>query len=232
MTSLRNERTMYRPPGAKILEPPHELRNGFFFEVHEGLRVFLRPVLPEDRDPLTEGFAGLSQRSRYYRFFACRNHLTDRELHYFTEVDQLNHIAWIAFDTSRPRMHSLGLCRFIRDKNDATAAEFAVTVVDAYQHQGLGTILLAVLFLRAEAVGIHRLRACVLPENLVVIRWLRSLGVDTPCQKEYLELELKTGLDRSKKPGTPSWDKFVHLLAAIRQAAPAALLNACDTEGV
>jgi len=150
----------------------------------------------------------------------------DKELRYFTEVDQVNHVAWGAFDTMSPEMHGLGLGRFIRDEKDATVAEFAVTVIDAYQHQGLGTVLLAILFLRAEAVGIHRLRACILPENLITIRWLHGLGAETLGNQDYFELELRVGLELGVKARTPSREKFDHLLAALRGAAPAALLDA------
>lgn len=202
-----------------------ELTNGFFFQVHEGMRIFLGPILPEDRWRLAQGFAGLSPESRYYRFFSCRRRLTEKELLDITEVDQVSHVAWGAFDTVNAGMPALGLGRFFRDEEDTTAAELTMTVVDAHQHQGLGTILLAVLVLRAEAVGVDRLRAYILPENLIAIRWLHGLGAETLSKQEYFELELRIGPESGAKARTPSRVKFDRLLEAIRGIAPAALLD-------
>ncbi len=52
----------------------------------------------------------------------------------------------------------MGLGRFVREADDPTTAEAAVVVLDALQKRGLGTLLFAVLALRAEAVGVQTLR--------------------------------------------------------------------------
>lgn len=206
---------------AQMAEPPgHSLtNNGFSFQVHEGLQVLLRPIRADDRWRVAQGFAALSQESRQFRMFSAVGRLTEKELHYFTEVDQVNHVAWGAFETQTPQQHALGLARFIRYQADPTAAELAVTVLDAYQHQGLGTVLLGVLFLRAEAVRIDRLKACVLPQNHVAIDWLHALGAETVSAGEYLELELRLGHAGGANTTTPARARFDRLLGIIQQAA-------------
>ena len=199
-------------------DPIDRPADGFTFQVHETLQVLLRPIRADDAAVIAEGFASLSQESRYFRFFSHFGRLADKELRYLTEVDQVNHVAWGAYETTNPESRGLGLGRFIRTKEEHTVAEMAVTVIDAYQHQGLGTVLLAVLFLRAEAVGIERLKACVLPQNHVALSWLHALGAETVSRDDYLELELRTTRVSSAKSFTPARAKFDRLLARIERA--------------
>ena len=52
-------------------------------------RARLRLVRPEDKALLADGFALLSERSRYQRFLAAKRRLSERELAYLTEVDNV-----------------------------------------------------------------------------------------------------------------------------------------------
>ena len=52
----------------------------------------------------------------------------------------------------------------------------ALTVIDAYQHYGAGTLLHAFLHLTASRYGIHTFRYDVLWENSGFLRYLKSLG--------------------------------------------------------
>jgi GNAT superfamily N-acetyltransferase len=55
--------------------------------------------------------------------------------------------------------------RAVRLKDDPLAAELGIEVVDAWQNQGVGTILIARIARRAAAAGIERLVARVLDET-------------------------------------------------------------------
>ena len=56
-------------------------------ESRTGTPLLLRLIVPGDKEKLIEGFEALSSQSRYTRFFASKNGLTERELKYFTETD-------------------------------------------------------------------------------------------------------------------------------------------------
>ena len=47
-----------------------------WFDMPDGLRVGLRPIHPDDREALMEGFASLSEDSRYHRFLTSRGFAT------------------------------------------------------------------------------------------------------------------------------------------------------------
>jgi len=55
-------------------------------------------------------------------------------------------------------------------------AEMAFAVIDTYQGRGLGSTLLATLYLVAQARGIETLRAVVLIAIGTAAEWLRRLG--------------------------------------------------------
>lgn len=144
--------------------------------LRDGTKVLVRPVVPDDRDELAEGFDKLSARSRYLRFHTAVEELTDAQLDYLTQVDQVDHVAWVAIDLGAPDRPGIGVARFVRLAGEPHVAEAAITVADAYQGRGLGTFLLRVLADTARARGITTFRAYVLGENTAMLGMLEQLG--------------------------------------------------------
>jgi RimJ/RimL family protein N-acetyltransferase len=146
--------------------------------LREGRAVRLRPIRPDDRDRLRAGFARLSYSTRVQRFFQGITQLSDTELDYLTQVDGVNHVAWAAVDPSTPDEAGLGMGRFVRLEGEPTVAEFALVVIDAWQHRGLGRLLLALLLIEGEELGLRALRGVVLTDNERMLRWMRGLGAE------------------------------------------------------
>jgi GNAT superfamily N-acetyltransferase len=133
--------------------------------VRDGTRVRLRPLLPEDKQAIVEGFRRLSAASRYSRFMTPMEELDDEMLRYLTELDFVNRFAWLAFLPDEPGYPGAGVSRYVRLEEEPDVAEAAVTVVDEYQGRGIGTLLLEALGAVALANGIRILRGYVLAEN-------------------------------------------------------------------
>ena len=186
------------------------------FPLRDGTQVLLRPIMPNDRERIQNGMAALSPESRYFRFFTAVESLSDEQLHYLTDVDQLDHVAWIALDSSDPEYPGLGVARFIRVKEEPTVADMALTVIDAYQCRGLGTILLALLYLLAQALGIQTLRSVVVGENRAMVKWLSSLGATGSFGRGEYQLNLAVHHDPALLPRTPSSEKFNHALEVVQ----------------
>lgn len=151
--------------------------------LRDGTRVLIRMVEPGDRAQFVEGLQRLSTRSRYLRFHTAVEHLNERQLDYLTQVDQVDHVAWVAVDLDAPERPGIGVARFVRLADEPDVAEAAVTVLDAYQGRGLGTLLLRVLADAALARGITTFRAYVLGENRAMLAVLDRLG---PMRTEHL----------------------------------------------
>jgi GNAT superfamily N-acetyltransferase len=172
----------------------------------DGSEVVIRRVTPADAPVLAEGFERLSRESRRLRFLTAKPNLSKRDLKYLTEVDGHNHEALGALDPATGR--GLGVARFVRLAPDGDVAEVAVTVTDAWQHRGLGTLLLEALTDRARAEGVVRYTALVADDNTVVLDLLHRLGAhvrdgdaapqaDDDAASRAIEYELdiaKTGL--------------------------------------
>jgi GNAT superfamily N-acetyltransferase len=189
----------------------------FYFILPEGFRILCRPVVPGDHERIKNLVASMSEQSRYFRFFSPIMELSDEQARYFTEIDQKNHVAWIAVEPSAPHFHGLGVARFVRLPDQPHIAETAFAVIDAYHHRGLGSVLLAILYLLAQENGIHILRASVLPENRLVTAWLHHLGAVMKFEEGVYRFDLPVRLDQASLPPTASGEKFKSLLENLRQ---------------
>jgi len=132
----------------------------------------IRPILPGDRDLITEGLAHMSMQSRIARFGTGIGHFTESELEYLTHLDLVDHVAWGALVGGRPA----GTSRYIRSGPDAPA-EMAVAVVDAFQRRGLGRVLFDALLSSARRNGVGELTFAIQPENRSVLAMVS--GVQT-----------------------------------------------------
>lgn len=159
----------------------------------------IRPIAPDDKQALLEGFERLSPQSRYRRFLSPHEKLTDRELRYFTEVDHHDHEALVALDPASGA--GVGVARFVRSAEDPTSAELAVAVIDDWQRQGVGTRLVTALAERAREEGITSFTALVLADNELMLNLLGEVGEisvgDDEAGAVQVTVELpETGLGR------------------------------------
>jgi RimJ/RimL family protein N-acetyltransferase len=176
--------------------------------LRDGTRILVRPILPEDKQALREGFDRLSGRSRYRRFLTPLEHLSDRQLRDLTEVDYVDHMAWVAVDPSRPERPGIGVARYVRLPEEPTAAEAAVTVLDEYQGRGIGTILLGLLAGSARAHGIRCFRGYVLAENAPMMEVLQGLGARVAQDGTLLRIEVPIPATADELPDTPTGRVF------------------------
>ncbi len=143
-------------------------------KLRDGTSVLIRPIVPEDAPRLAQGMQELSPHSRYLRFLRPVDRLSSAELRYLTNVDFVNHFAWVAFTT--PDLHGIGVARYALV--EPGVAEAAVVVLDRFQHRGLGGTLLRLLAETALENDIGSFRAWVTPQNAVVLRTLDEWGLE------------------------------------------------------
>lgn len=145
-------------------------------EVHlaDGTRIRIRPVVPDDAAGIAAGFAKLSRESRYRRFMSPIEELAPEMLRRLTEIDYVDHFAWIAEALDEPGEPGVGVSRYVRVEPEV--AEAAITVIDDYQGRGLGTLLLQALGAAAVENGIRSFRGYVLEENTPMREMLTTAG--------------------------------------------------------
>lgn len=138
------------------------------------LDLGIRPLLPGEARPVLEVFEGLSPRSRYHRFHAPTPRLSRRSLERLTAVDGIGHVAFVAETAPlQPQRRAVGIARLIRT-GEATA-DMSIAVVDVWQGQGIGRMLLTSLGVRAAECGYRALTGVALAENRRVIRLVREV---------------------------------------------------------
>src|SRR4051794_22385700 len=118
--------------------------------------------------------------------------LTDDMLDYLTDIDHHDHEALVALDPATGE--GAGVARFVRLADRPEVAEAAVTVADAWQGRGLGTLLLELLAGRARQEGITRLTALMLAENDDMLELLERLGPVRVIDRELGTVEVETPL--------------------------------------
>jgi RimJ/RimL family protein N-acetyltransferase len=160
--------------------------------LHDGTRLIVRPVTPEDRDRLAAAYAGMSETSLYRRFMSPKRVLSGRELTYFTEVDHRSHEALLAICPSTGAI--VGEARYAVAPDDPFTGDVAFAVVDEYQGRGVGSALTRRLVAAARDNGIERLTASTLAMNhparaLLVAVGFEALGTSAGAAEFELVLQ-------------------------------------------
>jgi GNAT superfamily N-acetyltransferase len=143
--------------------------------LQDGTEVRIRAIRSSDKRLLGEGMERLSDETRRLRFLTSKPRLSPGELRYLTEIDHHHHIALVATMAEAPE-RILGVARSVRLAEDDELAEFAIVVCDDLQGRGLGRLLASRLVDAAQAHGIRRFTATILPENTRAIGLVRSIA--------------------------------------------------------
>jgi len=146
--------------------------------LRDGGRLHVRAIRPDDKTSLVELFERLSPDTIYYRFLRAKKRLSADELVYLTEVDFHRQAALAASlsDGGSQRIVGVGRYACAPDGPD-DRAEIAITIEDAEQGRGIGTLLLKHLMRVARNEGIAEFEANLLSDNTRMIRLLEKTGL-------------------------------------------------------
>ncbi|MBF0302714.1 MAG: GNAT family N-acetyltransferase [Desulfamplus sp.] len=148
-----------------------------------GIKIFVRPVKPEDAPLFNDLFKVLSPTTIYYRFFGILKELNPAMLARFTQIDYDREIALVAIEEDSENDKMLGVARIIGDP-DGITGEFAVLVGDAWQGKGIGSKLLEKCLSIAEKRGFKTVHGIVLNENKNMIALGKKLGFEVAREPE------------------------------------------------
>jgi len=165
------------PSDQRLAENSGDDRVPVLWMLGEGSFINVRAVQPQDEAEMIRFHESLSERTVYFRYF----HLL--QLRRRTEHERLSRIC--ASDPARDMVliakddegSIVAVARLSLEEN-SDEAEFAVLVADAWQHHGIGTILLRTLLWRAREQGLNRVFGLVHPENVPMQRMCRHVGLD------------------------------------------------------
>ena len=162
---------------ADVKPRPIEARSYAVDEVlRDGSAIRIRAVRPDDKARLLAHFAGLSAKTRYFRFFGHKRQLTAEDLARYTELDFIRHVGLAATSWQKGHKRFLGIGRYIRKEEVSSRAEIALAVLDEYQGAGIGPVLIRHLGRIAHESGITEFEADVLGDNSRMLGVLRKSG--------------------------------------------------------
>jgi GNAT superfamily N-acetyltransferase len=161
-------------------------------ELRDGSHVRIRQGHHTDRDLLVRGFERLGPESRYRRFLTPMRELGKKTVRYMTEMDHHDHEAMIALDERGE--DGIGDAFYVRDPKRPATAEVAVTVVDAWQGRGVGTLLLDVITARARDEGIRTFTALMLARNDEMMHLFERLGPVTIVGRASGTVEIEVAI--------------------------------------
>lgn len=167
------------PPGGRpyshMAIHPYPAHLAGEYSLRDGTKITLRPIRPEDAAIEQAFVRGLSPESRYFRFMNSLQELDRELLIRLTQLDYARELALIATRSGAGGEILIGVARYAANP-DGDSAEFAVTVADAWQGRGLGSLLMCRLIEAAAAYRFQRLTGEVLANNLRMLQLMARLG--------------------------------------------------------
>jgi RimJ/RimL family protein N-acetyltransferase len=145
--------------------------------LRDGRPVEIRALRPDDRADMLATIGRTSMQSLQQRFFVPKKGFSEQEIAFFLDIDFDSHVALIAQIDEVGRPAIVGGGRYVIVQPGQ--AEIAFVVVDAYQGQGIGTILMRHLIILAHNAGLKELIAEVLPDNSVMLKLLKKFSFKT-----------------------------------------------------
>jgi GNAT superfamily N-acetyltransferase len=137
--------------------------------------VTVRPIRPDDAGRLQEHLRGLSPRSRRNRFLGAVSELPSHKIERLARMDRPDELALVAFaDRGRDAAMIAEAIHVVAP--GSARCEFALSVTDAWQRRGLGTLLLRLIECRARLVGARHLFGDVLRDNAAMKCLARKTG--------------------------------------------------------
>ena len=125
--------------------------------LRDGRTVEIRALRPTDREGLLTAVMRCNAGTLYHRFFAVKREFSEKEVHFFFDIDFVKHVALVASVSENGRPTIIGSCRYIVVAPGR--AEVAFLVVDDYQRKGLGKALMRRLAAIGREAGLAELVA-------------------------------------------------------------------------
>ncbi len=163
------------------LPPWHERQ-----QLPNGREVLIRPIRPEDAEPLRAGFALLQPDEVRQRFLYSMPDLSPEMAERFTRINPKTEFALVAAEPLPPGEALIGAVARIAVDADGHAGEFAILVSRYINGMGLGRYLMTRLVKWARSKKLERVYGDVLEHNQPMLALAQSLGFERESQQEGL----------------------------------------------
>jgi acetyltransferase len=153
----------------------------------------LRVARSEDAPAVQQFVRGLSDRSRRNRFFSPVRELSPDQLDRVTRSRPPGELALVGETADGAGSRIVAMAQYA--VGDPLDAEFAIVVDDAWQRQGLGTQLFAVLAEHAARAGLAAFAGLVLADNWPMLALLARLDCKLVTDRDPYVVHVVKRLD-------------------------------------
>ena len=161
------------------LPPWHERQT-----LANGREVLIRPIRPEDAEPLRAGFELLQPDEVRQRFLHTLKELTPEMAERFTRLNPKTEFALVAAEPLPPGEALVGAVARVAIDATGRDGEFAILVSHFIANLGLGRYLMTRLVKWARGKKLERLYGDVLESNTAMISLAQSLGFEREVQPD------------------------------------------------
>jgi GNAT superfamily N-acetyltransferase len=192
------------------------------FRLPGGASVLVRPIRPRDGDLVQAYVRRLTPDSRRNRFLGALSELSPRALARLVQMDRGGALVLLAF-AGADRNATLIAEAMSVIASEGGRGEIALSVADAWQRRGLGTLLMQAVECHARRVGVRHLFGDVLHANTAMKGLARKAGfsIRSPfTDARVIEIVKDLSLTPPAPPCDAQWMAMPSV--AARPAAPAA----------
>jgi GNAT superfamily N-acetyltransferase len=150
--------------------------------LRDGRTITIRAQRPDDLDGWRAALARTSAETHYLRFFGPKRDISEKEAHYFLDIDFVKHVALVAIADEGGRPILIGGGRYIVIEPGKAEAAFAL--IDDYQGMGIGSALMRHLVAIGREAGLRELVAEVLSNNLAMLTVFERSGLPMNTRRE------------------------------------------------
>jgi RimJ/RimL family protein N-acetyltransferase len=163
------------------LPPWHERQR-----LPNGRELLIRPIRPEDAEPLRAGFSLLQPDEVRQRFLHSLREISAESVERFTRINPKTEFALVAAEPLPPGEALVGAVARISIDPDGRNAEFAILVSHYIAGMGLGRYLMTRLVKWSRGKKLERIYGDVMESNLPMLSLAKSLGFVRESQQDGL----------------------------------------------
>jgi acetyltransferase len=169
--------------------------------LRDGRQVSVRPAAPDDAARIQGFIRGLGPRTRYYRFCGSVRELPEDMLARMVQADGAYAVTLLALARNSDEA-VVGLGEYVAQR-EASTCEIALVVDDAWQRDGVGSLLLTALMSRARQASLHYMEGLVLRGNNAMLKLVRARGFEvsaSPLDPGMLQVRTALGVLARPEP--------------------------------
>jgi len=142
----------------------------------DGRELRLRPIVPEDAEPIRAGFPLLSADEVRARYLHAMKALSEDYLHALTHPQPGRDFVLVLAEPLPPGEALVGAAARLSQQPGTRNAEFAILVSRFLAGQGLGRLLMKKLIAHAKRRRLDEIQGDVLEDNVPMLKLAQSLG--------------------------------------------------------